>query len=46
MLTRDWLWIAVVVFLAGGWILTAQSKAQLQARYQALLRQHAELVEP
>jgi hypothetical protein len=46
MLARDWLWLVVVVVLAGGWFLTAQSKAQLEARYQALVRQQATVAEP
>jgi hypothetical protein len=46
MLARDWLWLVVVALLAGGWFLTAQSKAQFEARYQALVRQHATIAEP
>ena len=46
MLPRDWLWIVVVVFLAGGWFAEATSKAQLEARYQALIRDHPELANP
>jgi hypothetical protein len=39
---RDGLWLAVVVVLAVGWLLTAQQKALLEARYQALVRLHNE----
>ncbi len=37
---RDACWLSVVVVLAVGWLLTAQSKALLEARYQALVRHH------